>query len=79
MSEQIHTKIGESAMNAKGPMTINQLADKLGIPNSGRNITNYIRGAVGHFNRREERHISGRIEATYTDDNGNYIYQRKTN
>ena len=79
MSEQIHTKVGEIAMNAKGPMTINQLADKLGISNSGRNITNYIRGAVGHFNRTGKSNISGRIEGTYTDENGNYIYQRNSN
>ncbi|WP_373708313.1 hypothetical protein [Kaistella sp.] len=77
MSEQIHTKIGDIAMNAKGPMTINQLADKLGITNTGRNITNYIRGAVGHFNRSGKSHISGRIEGTYTDENGKYYYNTK--
>lgn len=77
MSEQIHTKIGDIAMNAKGPMTINQLAEKLGIPNSGRNITNYIRGAVGHFNRIGKSNISGRIEGTFTDENGNYYFNTK--
>lgn len=77
MSEQIHTKIGDIAMNAKGPMTINQLADKLGIPDSGRNITNYIRGAVGHFNRSGKSNISGRIEGTYTNEYGDYYFNTK--
>ena len=64
-------------MNAKKPITINQLSDKLGIPNSGRNITNYIRGAVGHFNRTGKNNVSGRIEGIYTDEEGNYIYQKQ--
>lgn len=76
MNEEIHKKIGEIAMNARGPLTINQLAQKLGIPNTGRNIANYIRGAVGYFNRMGENKKSGRIEGTYTDEDGNYIYNR---
>ena len=76
MNDEIHKKIGEIAMNARGPLTINQLAQKLGIPNTGRNIANFIRGAVGHFNRIGDKKVSGRIEGVYTDENGNYIYNR---
>ncbi len=76
MNEKIHLKIGEIAMNAKGPITINQLADQLNIQNSGRNITNFIRGAVGHFNRNGKSNISGRIEGTFTDESGNYIHNK---
>ena len=75
MSEIIYKQIGEIAMNAKGPMTVDQLAKKLGIINSGRNIYNYIRGAVNYFNKNDMTKISGRIEGVFTNDKGIYIYQ----
>ena len=76
MSQAIYDQIGNIAMNARGPITINQLANELGITNSGRNIYNYIRGAVNHFRKQGKAEIAGRIEGVYTNENGNYIYQK---
>ena len=77
MSESIYNEIGNIAMNAKGPLTVNQLANKLNITNSGRNIYNYIRGAVGYFRKIGKGDIAGRIEGVYTNEKGEYIYQDK--
>lgn len=74
MSQTIYEQIGNIAMNAKSPLTVNQLADKLGIINSGRNIYNYIRGAVNFFRNQGKSEIAGRIEGVYTNENGEYVY-----
>ena len=76
MSQKIYDQIGDIAMNAKGPLTINQLANKLGIINSGRNINNYIRGAVNNLRKQGKAEVAGRIEGVYTDEKGNYFYQK---
>lgn len=76
MSQMIYDQIGNIAMNAKAPITVNQLAAKLGIANSGRNIYNYIRGAVNNLRKQGKAEIAGRIEGVFTDENGNYIYQK---
>lgn len=77
MSQIIYEKIGEIALNAKGPITVDQLSEKLKIANSGRNIYNYIRGAVNYFNKINKQKISGRIEGVYTNKDGEYIYNTK--
>lgn len=76
MSQIIYDQIGNIALNAKGPITVNRLAGKLGITNSGRNIYNYIRGAVNNFRKQGNGEIAGRIEGVFTDENGEYIYQK---
>lgn len=74
MSQTIYEQIGKIAMNAKSPLTVNQLADKLTITNSGRNIYNYIRGAVNYFKNQGKFEIAGRIEGVYTNEKGEYVY-----
>lgn len=77
MSQTIYEQIGNIAINAKQPITVNELGNKLGIVNSGRNIYNYIRGAVTHFRSQGKADIAGRIECVYTDEKGLYVYQKK--
>lgn len=60
-------------MNVKGPMTVDQLAERLGEINSDRNIYNYTRGAVNYFNKNDMTKISGRIDGVFTNDKGIYL------
>ncbi|GEM_PF-6638168 len=76
MSEKLYDEIGSMAMNAVRPVTVNQLADRLGIANSGRNIHNYLRGAVNHFRRKGNDSIAGRIEGVFVNNDGSYAFNK---
>ena len=76
MSTTIHIKIGDIAVSAKKPLKMSELADLLGIRKQPRVVENFVRGAVGHFNRTGQQNIAGKITGIFTDEQGNYIYNR---
>lgn len=75
MSTDLYNRIADIALNAKKPIKISELGEKLGIPKNGRNLHNHIRGAYNHFKRNNDEITAGKISGVFIDENGNYAYQ----